>query len=232
MKKTRETLSAAIIVTAIMLTPNFGWAEPPTYPAGTAADAAAPGYDAANGITAWPAETAREPATPAAKTAEVATKHASRAAETVRTRALMQPGDNPARPRTATNNPATYASFGWDHGSQGGTSAHGFMGQVDTPMGEMPVRLFGGGTLHAKDGDTRLFMGAGPGVRAAVSETADVTAYVMLGLRKENKGIERNAFRARIGGSVDYQVGSTTAVHGGVAYDKAFHLVAGLTMQF
>ena len=138
----------------------------------------------------------------------------------------------PAHAQTGPVESGTHFTAAWDHGSQSGTSTHGVAAHADVPAGGLPVRIFAGGSFHANDGNTRVYAGAGPGVRYRATDTVDVTAYVMVGLRNENRGTQKNAIRARAGGGVDYRLGDSAAFHGGIAYDKAFHLIAGISTGF
>ena len=118
----------------------------------------------------------------------------------------IQPGRvSTARPQATMENPAvhdeTYVAFGWDYGSQTGSSTHGVGGQMDMPMGSSPVRVFTGGSLHQNDGATRVYVGGGPGVRYRMNDSVDVVAAVLFGWRYENRG-QKNKFQPRFGGGV------------------------------
>ncbi len=141
---------------------------------------------------------------------------------------------SPARGQTPGNtvHEETYATVGYDNGRQHGIAAHGFFGRADMPAGELPLRVFAGGAFHTKSGNTRIYAGAGPGVRVDAAENVQVAAYMMFGIRNENRGAEKTVFRTRAGGGVDYRFGETTAFHAGIAYDKSFHLLAGITARF
>ena len=109
-------------------------------------------------------------------------------------------------------------------------------GAVNAALVVSPTRATLGAGLISRSA-SRTFVGVGPRMRIG-AERASGFAHALVGALRSNVGagggrfnlgVSETEFNSRLGGGVDYRVGTTWALRLGGDYDAELHLLVGLS---